>query len=211
MTKQTKWKIVINETNQVCSESQVRKHAKMDAERSIILNCGIISTSVFPCIAISVAIAAICVVIALLRVVKKLCARVQRALDLFNEIYEENKTPVWDEGRLFVAFVKGEDVHDRRQKKNNLRPKTENRKKAASMIRICSEHGMTSTAKRPLIGDMFSRHLIHERPCASFRIFSEIFTKSTLTSVGNTPSFPPRWRNNCPKLPRYGTASNQRR
>ena len=67
---------------------------------------------------ISVVIAVICVVTTLLCVVKKLCARVQRKLDLFNAIYEENKTPFWDEGGLFVAFFKGEDLHGRRQKKN---------------------------------------------------------------------------------------------
>ena len=78
--------------------SQVRKHAKMDGERSIILNCAIITALAIPCAVISVVTAVICVVITLLCVVKKLCARVQRDLDLFNAIYEENKRPVWDEG-----------------------------------------------------------------------------------------------------------------
>ena len=155
----------------------------MDGERSIILNCAIITALAIPCAVISVVTAVICVVITLLCVVKKLCARVQRELNLFNEIYEENKTPVWDEGGLFAAFIKGEDIHDRRQKTNNLRPKTENRKKAATSTRICRENGTTSTAKRPLIGDFFSRNLIRQRPGASLRISSGISGKSPLTSM----------------------------
>ena len=183
MTKQTKWKIVINEINKVCSESQVRKHAKMDGERSIILNCAIITALAIPCAVISVVTAVICLVIALLCVVKKLCARVQRELDLFNEICEETKSPVWDEGGLFAAFIKGEDINDRRQKTNNLRPKTENRKKATTTTRICRENGTTSTAKRPLIGDVLSRNLIRQKPCASLRISSGINGKRLLTIV----------------------------
>ena len=183
MTKQTKWKIVINEINKVCSESQVRKHAKMEGERPITLNCVIITALVFPCAVISVVIAVICVVTTLLCVVEKLCARFQRKLDLFNAIYEENKTPFWDEGGLFMAFFKGEDVHGRNKKKNNPRSKTENRKKTTTTTRICSENGMTSTAKRPWIGSFFSRNLIHQRPCASLRISSGVTGKSTLTRV----------------------------
>ena len=183
MTKQTKWNIVINEINKVCSESQVRKRAKMDGERSIILNCAIITALAIPCAVISVVTAVICIVITLLCVVKKLCTRIQRELDLFNEIYEENRRPVWDEGGLFTAFIKGEDVHDRRQKTNNLRPKTENRKKATTTTRNCSENGTTSTAKRPLIGNFFLRNLIRQRPCTSLRISSGITGKRPLTSI----------------------------
>ena len=139
----------------------------MDGERSITLNCVIITALVFPCAVISVVIAVICVVTTLLCVMKKLSARVQRKLDLFNAIYEENKTPFWDEGGLFVAFFKGEDVHGHRQKKNNPRSKTENRKKATTTTRICSENGMTSTAKRPWIGGFISGNLIRQRQCAS--------------------------------------------
>ena len=155
----------------------------MDGERSIILNCAIITALVIPCAVTSVVTAVICVVITLLCVVKKLCARVQRDLDLFNAIYEENKRPIWDEGGLFAAFIKGEDVHDRRQKANNLRPKTENGKKATTTTRICSENGTTSTAKRPLIGEFFSRNLIRQRPYTSWRISSGITGKRPLTSV----------------------------
>ena len=155
----------------------------MDGEKSIILNCAIITALAIPCAVISVVTAVICVVITLLCVVKKLCARVQLELDLFNAIYEENKTPVWDEGGLFAAFIKGEDVHDRRQKTNNLRPKTENRKKATTTTRICSDNGTTSTAKRPLIGNAFLRNLIRQRPCTSLRISSGITGKRPLTSM----------------------------
>ena len=184
MTKQTKWKIVIKEINKVCSESQVQKHAKMDGERSIILNCAIITALAIPCAVISVVTAVICVVITLLCVVKKLCDRVHSELDLFDEIYEENKRPVWDEGGLFAAFIKGEDVHDRRQKTKNLRPKTENGRKATTTTRICSENGTTSTAKRPLIGNFFLRNLIRQRPYTSLRISSGT-GKRPLPSVDN--------------------------
>ena len=183
MTKQTKWNIVINEINKVCSESQVQMHSKMDGERSIILNCAIITALLIPCAVISVVTAVICVVITLLCVVKKLCARVQRELDLFNEIYGENRRPVWDEGGLFAAFIKGEDVHDRRQKTKNLRPKTENRKKATTTTRNCSENGTTSTAKRPLIGNFFLRNLIRQRLYTSLQISSGITGKRPLTSI----------------------------
>ena len=155
----------------------------MDGERSIILNCAIITALVIPCALISVVTTVICVVITLLCVVKKLCARVHRELDLFNAIYEENKSPVWDEGGLFAAFIKGEDIKDRCQKTNNLRPKTEKRKKATTTTRTCSENGTTSTVKRSLIGDFFSRDLIHQRPCASSRISSRVTGKCPLTSM----------------------------
>ena len=139
----------------------------------------------FPCAVISVVIAVICVVTTLLCVVKKLCARVQRKLDLFNTIYEENKTPFWDEGGLFMAFFKGEDVHGRNKKKNNPRSKTENRKKTTTTTRICSENGMTSTAERPWIGGFISRNLIRQRPCASLRISSGITGESTSVDYKN--------------------------
>ena len=155
----------------------------MDDERSIILNCAIITALLIPCAVISVVTAVICVVITLLCVVKKLCTRVQRELDLFNEIYGENRRPVWDEGGLFAAFIKGEDVHDRRHETNNLRPKTENRKKASTTTRNCSENGTTSTAKRPLIGNFFLRNLIRQRPYTSLQISSGITGKRPLTSI----------------------------
>ena len=44
-------------------------------------------------------------------------AYIQRELDLFNKINEVNQAPVWDEGSLFVAFIRGEDVHGRLQNK----------------------------------------------------------------------------------------------
>jgi len=94
----------------------------MDGERSIIRNCVIIAALVVPCVVIAVVTALVCVVKVFLCAVEKLCAYVQRELDLFNEIYEDDPASVGDKGGLFVAFIKGEDVDGRRQTKNTLKP-----------------------------------------------------------------------------------------
>ena len=66
----------------------------MDSERSIIRNCVIVTTLFVPCVVIAVVTALICMVKACLCVVGKLCAYIQRELDLFNEIYEDNQEPI---------------------------------------------------------------------------------------------------------------------
>ena len=155
----------------------------MDGERSIIRNCVIITALFVPCVVIAVVAAAICVVKACLCVVEKLCAYVQRELDLFNEIPEDNQAPVWDEGGLFVTLIKGEDVQDRIQKKNTLRPKAQKETKVTITERIYSGIAMASTVKCPKNGDIFLRDLIVERPCAHLRPYSVNTGKRTLPYV----------------------------
>ena len=132
---------------------------------------------------IAVVTAEICVVKACLCVVEKVCAYVQRELDLFNEIHEDKQAPVWDEGGLFVSFIKGEDVQDRLQKKNNLRPKAEKETKVTITERIYSGIAMASTVKRPMNGYIFLRDLILKRPCTHLRTYPGISGKSTLPYV----------------------------
>ena len=152
----------------------------MDGERSIVRNCVIITALFVPCVVIAVVTALICVVKACLYVMEKLCVYIQQELDLFNEIHEDNQETVWDKGGLFVAFIKGEDVHDRLQKKNTLRPKTDMDTNPTITERISSGIGMSPTEKRPMNGDIFLRELILERPWAHFPAYHGITGKSTL-------------------------------
>jgi len=176
-------KIVTNKLKeQIFSDDPKRTPSKMDGERSIIRNCVIITALFVPCVVIATVTALIYVVKVCLRVVKKLCAYIQREMDLFNEIHEDNEEPVWDEGGLFVAFIKGEDVHGRLQKRNTLRPKAQIEKKATIRERIYGGIPIASTVKRPMIGECFFRDIL-ERPCADFRPYSGISDKSTLSYV----------------------------
>ena len=63
----------------------------MYCEWPITLNCVIITALLFPFIVISVVIIVICVMTALLCVVKKPCARVQRELDFSSSMKFERK------------------------------------------------------------------------------------------------------------------------
>ena len=90
------------------------------------------------------------------------------------------RNQLWDEGGLFVAFIKGKDVHDRLQKKNTLRPKADKETKATITERIYSGIARSSTVKRPMNDDIFLRDLILERLCAHLRAFPRITEKSTL-------------------------------
>ena len=181
VTKQTREKS--SQTNeQICSDDQTRTPSKMDGERAIICNC-VITALFVPCVVIAVVATLIYVVKACLCVVEKLCAYIQREFDLFNEIHEDNQAPVWDEGDLFVSFIKGEDVQDRLQKKNNLRPKAEKETKVTITERIYSGIAMASTVKRPMNGYIFLRDLILKRPCTHLRTYPGISGKSTLPYV----------------------------
>ena len=155
----------------------------MDVERSIIRNCVIITTLFVPCVLIAVFTALIYVVKAFVRVVDKFCSYIQHELDSFNEIHGVSQAPVGDEGGLFLAFTKGEDVHSCRHKKNNLRPKAEKEKKAIITERIYSGIAVASTVKRPINGDILLRDLILERSCTSLRACSGITGKRTLPYV----------------------------
>ena len=124
---------------------------------------------VIPCIVILVVKAVLCVV-------KKFYAYVQRELELFDELYEDDNAPLWDEDGLF----EGEDVHSLRQTKNILRPKAEKTKRTAFNTRVNSEIAVTSTLKRPMMLEQFIRDLVHQRPCPALRDFTDISGKSTL-------------------------------
>ena len=181
VTKQTREKS--SQTNeQICSDDETRTPSKMDGERAIICNC-VITALFVPCVVIAVVATLIYVVKACLCVVEKLCAYIQREFDLFNEIHEDNQAPVWDEGDLFVSFIKGEDVQDRLQKKNTLRPKAEKDTKVTITERIYSGIAMASTVKHPMNGDIFIRDLILKRPCTHLRTYPGIRRKSTLPYV----------------------------
>ena len=96
--------------------------------------------------------------------VKKLCANVQRELELFNEIYHDNQAPMWDKEGLFV----------RRQKKTHLKIKAENKPKATITARTNSGIEITSLEKRPLIRESLLRELILQPSCAPLRVYSGI-------------------------------------
>ena len=92
--------------------------------------------------------------------------------------------PIWDEGGLFVAFIKGEDAHGRCEKKNNLNDERGRKMKETTANIDSRNGGMTFTANHPWIRYFWSRNLIRQRsPCASFRIYSGIPGKTTLTSM----------------------------
>ena len=71
---------------------------------------------------------------ALVFLAKKFCVYVPRESDLFNELYEDDKVLVWDEGVLFEAFIKGEDVYGHSINKNKLRPIPEKKIKKMESI-----------------------------------------------------------------------------
>ena len=146
-----------------------RQRAILRNVRDILRSVIIITALVIPCIVILVVMAVLCVV-------KKFYAYVQRELELFDELYEDDKAPLWDRERLFEAFIKGEDVHSLRQTKNILRPKAGKTKRTA----FKSEIKMTSPVKRPMMLAQFIRDLVHQRPCPAFRVFTDISGKSTL-------------------------------
>ena len=54
----------------------------------------------------------------------KICVNVQQEVNVFREFREDRNSPVWDEGRLFESFIKGEDyiVCAQNKRKNSLFP-----------------------------------------------------------------------------------------
>ena len=173
MTEQTNRKIVTKEQKkQIRLDGPTQWRTKMDGERSIIRNCVIIAALVVPCVVIAVVTALVCVVKVFLCAVEKLCAYVQRELDLFNEIYEDDPASVGDKGGLFVAFIKGEDVDGRRQTKNTLKPLSKKKKAASIKTSINNGIAVTSTVKSPTIGELLLRDLTLQRSCAPLRVYS---------------------------------------
>ena len=57
-------------------------------------------------------------------IARKICVNVQQELNVFREFREDRNSPVWDEGRLFESFMKGEDyiVCAQSKRKNSLFP-----------------------------------------------------------------------------------------
>ena len=111
--------------------------------RSLI--CLLIITTLF-----TVSRVVVIVLKALVFLAKKFYVYVRRESDLFDELYEDNKIPVWDEGVLFEAFIKGEDVHGHSEKKNKLRPLPEKKRKAVFEARVDTVIEMTSGEFRSL-------------------------------------------------------------
>lgn len=122
---------------------------------------------------------------AFLFVVKCGKADLQRELDLFKELHEQNDACEWDKEGLFLAFIKGEDIRDRREKKSTLKLKA----KKITKARIISGNALTSTAKCPMIGELFPRGLyILSRPCTPFRVHSGVTMKNTVHTCDHKPN-----------------------
>ena len=150
----------------------------MERERAILRNVRDILRSVIIITALFIPCIVILVVKALLCVVKKFYAYVQRELELFDELYGDNKVPLWDKEGLFKAFIKGEDIHSLRQMKNILRPIAEKKRRAAIYTRVNSGLAMTSTMKRPMMLEQFIQDLVHQRPCAPLWVYADIAGES---------------------------------
>ena len=67
---------------------------------------------------------ALSVVKTLQSIARKICVNVQQELNVFREFREDRNSPVWDKGRLFESFMKGEDyiVCAQSERKNSLFP-----------------------------------------------------------------------------------------
>ena len=67
---------------------------------------------------------ALSVVKTLQSIARKICVNVQQELNVFREFREDRNSPVWDKGRLFESFMKGEDyiVCAQSKRKNSLFP-----------------------------------------------------------------------------------------
>ena len=67
---------------------------------------------------------ALSVVKTLQSIARKICVNVQQELNVFREFREDRNSPVWDKGRLFESFMKGEDyiVCVQSKRKNSLFP-----------------------------------------------------------------------------------------
>ena len=67
---------------------------------------------------------ALSVVKTLQSIARKVCVNVQQELNVFREFREDRNSPVWDKGRLFESFMKGEDyiVCAQSKRKNSLFP-----------------------------------------------------------------------------------------
>ena len=67
---------------------------------------------------------ALSVVKTLQSIARKICVNVHQELNVFREFREDRNSPVWDKGRLFETFMKGEDfiVCAQSKRKNSLFP-----------------------------------------------------------------------------------------
>ena len=183
MTKQRKRKIVFDElkAEQISSDDPrddpTRTHSNMNSEsRNVLIQCTLI--------AVLTALLNF-VKTAFLRVVKCGKADLQRELDLFNELHQQNDACEWDQEGLFLAFIKGEDICGRLEKKSTLKFKA----KKSTKARISNGNALTSTAKRPIIGELFPRGLyILPRPCTPFRVRSGVTMKNTVHTCDHKPN-----------------------
>ena len=185
MTKQRKRKIVFDElkAEQISSDDPrddpTRTHSNMNSERPIANRNVLIQ-----CTLIAVLTALLNFVkAAFLRVVKCGKADLQRELDLFNELHQQSDACEWDQEGLFLAFIKGEDICGRLEKKSTLKFKA----KKSTKARISNGNALTSTAKRPMIGELFPRGLL-PRPCTPFRVRSGVTMKNTVHTCDHKPN-----------------------
>ena len=187
MAKQRKRKIVLDElkAEQISSDDprddRTPTHSNTNGERPITNRNVLIQ---YTLIAVLTALLNF-VKAAFLFVVKCGKADLQRELDLFKELHEQNDACEWDKEGLFLAFIKGEDIRDRREKKSTLKLKA----KKITKVRIISGNALTSTAKCPMIGELFPRGLyVLSRPCTPFRVHSGVTMKNTVHTCDHKPN-----------------------
>ena len=137
----------------------------MDSERSVVRNT--IMTTTIPGKLIAVVTVVLWVVKGFLCLVRCAMAYFQRELHLFSELHKQNSASMWDDKGLFVAFMKGEDVHGRREMPNNLRLETEKKTEA----RVKNGNGMVLATKSPMRKELFITNLFlrSRRPSTHFR------------------------------------------
>ena len=101
------------------TETSGRLTTKMEIQR-FVLNC-LFQVAVIVMLFCYVALS---VVKTLQSIARKICVNVQQELNVFREFREDRNSPVWDKGRLFESFMKGEDyiVCAQSKRKNSLFP-----------------------------------------------------------------------------------------
>ena len=101
------------------TETSGRLTTKMEIQR-FVLNC-LFQVAVIVMLFCFVALS---VVKTLQSIARKICVNVHQELNVFREFREDRNSPVWDKGRLFETFMKGEDfiVCAQSKRKNSLFP-----------------------------------------------------------------------------------------
>ena len=117
MTKQTIARVKTDLLRWI--ETSGRLTTKMEIQR-FVLNC----LSQVAVIVMLFRYVALGVVKTLQSIARKICVNVQQELNVFREFREDRNSPVWDKGRLFESFIKGEDyiVCAQSKRKNSLFP-----------------------------------------------------------------------------------------